>query len=298
MTPPSPPRGVTLVELVVAMAIGGIVLALVGAISVRQQRLHTDLADRLALAEQLRQASSVLPIELRGLGALGGDLRDARDTAVEFRGTIASAVICDTLSSAVVLAPADSGVSTFASFLSAVAPGDTAWILTPGDSSDQWNAFSIASAAFTSGGGCRLSVPSLPVSAQGLSRLALRLAAPLSSPVGSVVRITRPMRYSLYRGGDGLWYLGARDWNSAAMKFNTIQPVSGPFSAAAAHGLELQYFDSTGTRLSSPVAATRDVALIRVAIRGQSRNLMRAFSSARGRATDSALVSISLRNRQ
>jgi hypothetical protein len=43
---------------------------------------------------------------------------------------------------------------------------------------------------------------------------------------------------------------------------------------------------------------TRDVALIRVAVRGQSRNTMRAFSAAHGKSDDSAIVAVSPRNRR
>lgn len=292
-------RGVTLVELVVTMAVGGSVLALVAAISVRQQRLHADLRDRTALAEQLRQASAVLPIELRGIAVDAGDLREARDTAVEFRSTIASAVVCDTIAGGVALMPAVGGDSTFAGFVSPVAPGDTAWVFAPGDSVDSWIPFSIAATTSTSGAPCAAGAPPLGSSAQTSARILLRFSPPSSKvAVGSVLRVTRLTRYSLYRGGDGLWYLGAKDWNATANRFNTIQPVSGPYASASQRGLELQYFDSVGVAQPRPVVRTRDVARIRVAVRGQTRNVMRAYSSARGRAADSAILVISLRNRR
>jgi prepilin-type N-terminal cleavage/methylation domain-containing protein len=291
--------GVTLVELVVSLTIGGIVLALVAAISVRQQRLHADIADRTALAEQLRQASSVLPIELRGLATDASDLRDARDTVVEFRSTIASAVVCDTASGGVVLAPAEAGDSTFAGFLTSVAIGDTAWMFAPGDSLDSWAPFAVISVGSVPGAACSSLGPLISPSAHTLSRVTLRLAPvpPVPSVIGSVFRVTRPTRYSLYHSSDAHWYLGARFWNAPTNSFTTIQPVSGPFTPAAAHGLEFQYFDSIGAALARPVANTRDVALIRAAIRGQSRNAMRAFAG-RGRANDSALVAIAMRNRR
>ena len=291
--------GVTLVELVVALTVGGIVLALVAAISVRQQRLHADLADRLAVAEQLRQASTVLPIELRGLAIDAGDLREARDTAVEFRSTIASAVVCDTIPGGLVLAPAASGTPAFAGFLTPIAEGDTAWLLVPGDSLDSWTPLTVVTTGTVAGGACGPSGPSLDAASRALRRVSLTVTA--SSPagaIGSVVRVTRPTRYSLYRGGDSRWYLGARDWNSAANRFNTTQPVAGPLASAAARGLELQYFDSAGVPLVRPVVDTRAVASIRIVIRGQTRRAMRAFSSARGPAGDSAVVALSMRNRR
>jgi prepilin-type N-terminal cleavage/methylation domain-containing protein len=292
-------RGVTLVELVVALTIGGMVLALVAAISVRQQRLHADISNRTALIEQLRQASTVLPIELRGIALDAGDLRDARDTAIEFRSTIASAVICDTITGGLVLAPSDGGDTTFSGFLTTIAPGDTAWLFTPGDSADHWVPYSVSSSSTVVAGACPPGGPEIGSVGRTLGRVAIRLAMmPASNAVGAVLRVTRPTRYSLYRGGDGRWYVGARDWNASSNRFNTIQPVSGPFNSAAAHGLEFQYFDSAGTPLATPVARAHDVALIRVAVRGQSRGAMRAFAGTRGKASDSAIVAISLRNRR
>ena len=138
----------------------------------------------------------------------------------------------------------------------------------------------------------------LDAGGRAASRVSLEVGAAPPTPIGSVVRVTRPTRYSLYRGGDSRWYLGARDWNPAANRFNTTQPVSGPFAAATDRGLEFQYLDSTGAALPRPVVDTRDVAAIRITIRGQTRRSMRAFSSAHGRAGDSAVVALSIRNRR
>jgi hypothetical protein len=290
---------VTLVELVVAMTVGGIVLALVAAISVRQQRLHADLNDRSALAEQLRQASTILPIELRGLAVDAGDLGEGRDTSIEFRSTIASAVVCDTVAGGVILAPATTGSTPYASFLSPISVGDTAWLLASGDTVDHWAPFAIASTRSVAGAACNAAGPQLDAAARLLSRTSLQLGPlPPESIVGSVLRVTRPTRYSLYRGGDGRWYLGARDWNATTNRFNTIQPVSGPFASPAARGLEFQYFDSGGTLLARPVVNPRSVALIRIAIRGQTQHAMRAFNASLRKGSDSAIVALSLRNRR
>jgi len=118
--------------MTVAMTVGGVALALIAVISVRQQRLYADVADRAALNGQLRQASALLPLELRGASSDGGDIREARDTAIELRSSIATAVVCDTIGSAIVLSPASSGATAFAGYLTAIAPGDTAWLLVRG----------------------------------------------------------------------------------------------------------------------------------------------------------------------
>jgi hypothetical protein len=141
----------------------------------------------------------------------------------------------------------------------------------------------------------------LNATARATGRVSLRLgpSAPTVNLTGAVLRVTRPVRYSLYRGGDGRWYLGLRDWNVASSRFNTIQPVSGPFSSASSRGLVFQYVDSAGNVLPIPVSDPRSIALIRVELRGQSRNAMRAFAAGvQGRGTDSVRLAIALRNRR
>src|SRR3954469_8258848 len=114
-------RGATLIELLVTTIVGGIALTLVAAICVRQQRIIADLAHETALTGQLRDASTILPIDLASVGSSAGDIRAALDTAIEIRATIASAVACDTSRGAIVLAPTTSGASTYAGIVSTVA---------------------------------------------------------------------------------------------------------------------------------------------------------------------------------
>jgi prepilin-type N-terminal cleavage/methylation domain-containing protein len=296
----APRHGVTLIELIVALVVGGIVLALVAAISVRQQRLYADIADRTALAAQLRQAATILPIDLRGAASGAGDIREARDTSIELRGTIASAVICDTTANAIVLSPSNAGATTFGSYLTSIVAADTAWIFTPGDSVDRWVPYAIAGTAATAAGQCATTGPQLNATARASSRVSLQLVAPPSFAglAGSVIRVTRPVRYSLYRGGDGRWYLGQREWNASSLRFNTIQPVSGPFESPAGRGLVFQYSDTAGTLLATPVADPRAIVLVRVDLQGQSRNVMRALGAGSlWKSIDSVHLVVSLRNR-
>jgi len=294
-------RGVTLIELIVAMAVGGVVLALVAAISVRQQRIYADVADRSALAAQLRQAATILPIDLRALSPAAGDIREARDTSIELRATIASAVACDTLAGALVLAPSVTGETTVGSYVTPVAAGDTAWTLAPNDSGDVWLAYAIESVASGGASDCAPIGPRLSASERTANRVAIRLVGspPLTNLLGAPLRVTRLVRYSLYRGGDGRWYLGQRDWNTASLRFNTIQPVSGPFSSPASRGVLFQYSDSAGVLLPSPVADSRAVTLVRIELRGQSQNAMRAFAAgSQGKSSDSLRLAVAVRNRR
>jgi prepilin-type N-terminal cleavage/methylation domain-containing protein len=299
-------RGVTLIELVVSMLIGGMVLGLVASVSVRQQRIYADLSDASALAGQLRDAAAVLPIDLRSASPSAGDFSDgeARDTSLEFRANIATAIVCDTTSSALVLSPLrnDSAGSSMGGTLTPIQVGDTAWFLVATDSTVDWLPHQVVGIATTTGSQCGALGPRLDASMAGVPRTVLTVAglSVLSSTIGQPIRVTRPLRYSLYKSSDGAWYLGERDWNPASARFNTIQPVSGPYLSPASRGLWFTYLDSAGTELPTPVAQTRAIALVRVALRGATKAPVRALGSAEGSASgmDSVTVSVLLHNRR
>lgn len=295
--------GISIIEVLVAMVVGGVVLALITMIAVRQQRLFTDLTDGVALSGQLREAATILPIDLRGVSVAARDIREARDTSVELRGTIASALVCDTLANGFVLAPTSDGASAYASYLTTLDAGDTAWLYTPTDSIDDWQPFAIASVGTPPSRQCASRGPHLSDDERVLPRVSIALAAPpssLLSAIGRPLRITRPARYSLYRASDGGWYVGEKDWNAAAARFNTIQPVSGPFLSPALGGLTFTYLDTTGASISLPVADTRAIAAIRISLRGQTKNLTRVLGSAAttGKRVDTATINVLMHNRR
>ena len=293
--------GLTLVELMATVAVAGVVLAIIAAVALRQQRTFAALSADAALAGQLRDAASVLPTDLRTAAVGAGDLREASDTSIEIRETLASAVVCDTLGKAVVLAPFDATAATFAGAMAPIQAGDTAWIFSPDDSAHVWRGRAVLGVASAHAGQCMAGGPRLDVPALAASRTALTLdsvAAP-QMLVGRPVRITRPIRYSLYHASDGSWYLGARDWNNASAKFNTTQPLAGPFRSPSA-GPVFRWFDSTGTVLAPPVARRDQVALVQIDLRGQTRSTDRVLGSVwnSGPRADSVSILVAVRNRQ
>ena len=89
--------GLTLVELMATVAVAGVVLAIVAGVALRQERTFAALTADAALAGQLRDAASLLPSDLRTAAVGAGDLREATDTSIEIRETMANEVVCDTL---------------------------------------------------------------------------------------------------------------------------------------------------------------------------------------------------------
>lgn len=289
-------RGVTLVEMVVSLALTGVVLAMVSAIALRQQRLFTDLGEQSAAGARLREAAAILPIQLRATRP--EDIRDARDTALELRATIATAVVCDTEPSTLILAPAATSEG-YASIISPIEPGDSVWMLSLDHGSAGWAGLPVLAVGSRSSGSCAAAAPRLSDDALHRARIALSLAALPAGVVGAPVRVTRPTRYSLYQSTDG-WYLGQRDWNNTAARFSAIQPVAGPYLSPSAGGVRFSYFDSSGRMLDRPVADGRAVASVRIELRAQTRNPATVLAPA-GRAarrTDSITLIVALRNRR
>lgn len=293
--------GLTLVELLVTMTVAGMTLAMVASISLREQRVFADLSDQAALANQLHEAGASIPIDLRPLAPHLGDIRDARDTALEIRSTIASALVCDsTTAGGFILAPA-AGSPPFASFGSPLEAGDSLWLLSTRSDSDVWSAVRIVAVGSSAGNQCAAGGPELSSSARTAPRITVAVNPALTPAIGAAVRVTRSLRFSLYHASDGGWYVGERDWNNAANKFNTIQPLAGPFSAptGSAGGLSFRYLDSTGATLASPVADPTLIALVSITLRGQTRSNTRALGAAQAsvRHADSTIVAVALRNR-
>jgi prepilin-type N-terminal cleavage/methylation domain-containing protein len=264
-----PRRGLTLIELVVVLSIGGVAIAMVGGLAARSQRFHRELARAGDRLDQVDQTTALLASGLRGLAPGEGDIAagEARDTSIQLRATIGTAVVCDTAGGIMTLAPSGR-VPVLASFADAPEVGDTAWIHTA-SWPPAWLARGIVDIA-TDDGGCLIGGLNA-VDASG-RRLVLTLAdsMPPGTAPGTPVRVTRPLRYSLYRAADRSWYLGAREWNAAAGRFNAIQPVSGPFLPAIDSGLRFTYRDTGGAVVPSGATDPRGIALIEIVVRSDS----------------------------
>ena len=250
--------GFTLLEMVLVLVLSGIVFGVVSGIGNGLHRQLRDTARRIEIAEELSAARAILPLDLRSLSPGGGDIRagEARDSSLEMRSAVANGVICGITAGAVLLAPYRLPGGRSASW--SAQPGDTLWVLADSDST--WRATTIIDVRATRG-----SCPALISEASGsvfdlvhLATLRLRESLPLAA--GNAIRVTRPIRYSLYRGGDGLWYLGVRSWNSATSQFNGVQPLSGPYAPPSPTGSRVEYFDADGNRVPSGAWDTRRIA--------------------------------------
>ena len=292
--------GYTLVELIIAVTILGIMGTLVAQIMMSQQRFFARLSEQTTVRRELRYTLGTLPTELRGLSSPGGDISSFGATSITFRSTIGTSVLCDRPANTTIdVPPTDAARTTVTNWVTQPGVGDTVYALrhdSSGVAGDFWSAHRIT-AVSTSSGLCATSPYTDVVRDAGKRRYRFTITPALPDPVaaGAALRFTRAARYELAKQSSGRWYLQRQELQSGMW----TQPVvlSGPYiapSIGSGGGLALTYFDSTGAAIS-PGGNTRRIARIDVALRA----LAQAGSDRSGATpNDSVRLSVALRNRR
>src|SRR5512147_1514698 len=90
-------RGMTLIEIMISLVLLGIVSGVIMRVIMRQQRFYQGVNQIMTQRGQLRQATSVLPIDLRSLSSAGADILVASDSSIEFLMTVGTGIVCDTV---------------------------------------------------------------------------------------------------------------------------------------------------------------------------------------------------------
>jgi type II secretory pathway pseudopilin PulG len=293
-------RGLTVVELVVALTLFGVVATLMLSLVRNQQRFHVGSLQIIDTKRSVDQAVELVYGELRA--ASGTDIYAIGDSSITFRATHAASAICalDSSRSSATLptAAALQGVR-FSAFLAMPRSGDSLLVFDPGEAAtaddDAWRAHVLT--ADPGGGTCPLRPFGLATRAAEVAMgIGIAVAPPLAASVvvGSPVRFFRPVSYSLYRSSSGEWTLGYA--TCAAGTCRVRQPLSGPyvpFSAGGAGGIAFRYFDAAG-------ASTTDrarVARVDVVARARSPSVLDVAHVRGQRYQDSLAVTIALRNR-
>ena len=295
-------HGTSLVELMVALVLFGIVAAATLRSLDRQSRFHAGILAILEARSQHAAAHEVVAVELRGVSSAAGDIARLSDSAIVFRLPVGGGVACAGAPGVLALAP-DSVASgqSFARFRTAPQPGDTAWIFDDGPSDvapdDRWLGFQVLGISRATGlcPGSPLVDPVLDVNATSW-RFTVGGVLPITLG-GAAVRLTRIARFALYRGGTGEHWLGFTEVQPATGAWVTIQPVSGPYlpfraAAPGTSGVALGGRDSSGGPTSVPAEQTA----ITVATRTQTTRVVRMDGVARGLRADSLHSLIGVRN--
>jgi hypothetical protein len=298
-------NGLALAELLVVIALAGLVAGTIVATITRQQRFYHGTSELLYARAGIRDAMEVLSSDVRA-ASIADTVRLAADSAIEFFATIGASIVCQIVANDVGLAAAHSLGNSLSAFLVEPDTGDLALFhVDSAGANERWerhriSGFAQRSLASSCPPASRFSQQSeLDAGAKGF---VVTLATPLGSDLkpGAVVRFVRRARYSLYRASDGDWYLGYRRCNAIGPPAcGAVQPVSGPYRGysrdARATGLLFEYFDAAGRTLDVG-AAPLALARVDVTARSANRDQLPAGSPF-ARIADSATVSIAIRNR-
>ena len=286
-------RGFTMIELLVALVLLGLVSAALYRVLVNNQRLYMAQTARIDLSQNIRAAGSILPAEFRELDASEGDITAMSATSISMRAMRWLGFACNLpvlggalTSVSVILRGGAPGQPLFFGARGIDNSKDSLLIYYDGDPTsrvdDFWATGSITAAPngqnCTDGtNGQRLLVN---VNLLGLGPNVAN-AIPLGAPIRGFERVV----YQLYRpAGDTSWYVGFQPANQ------TMQPLIGP---VLSNGLTFQYFDANG----NVTAVRTQVARIDITVRARTTSVVRAGGqAAAATVVDSVVTSVALRN--
>jgi prepilin-type N-terminal cleavage/methylation domain-containing protein len=280
-------RGFTLIELMVALVLMGLVATSIYKVLVGNQRVYRQQAERVDLNQNLRTAIAVLPLELRELDAgdaAGSDVVFMNSTVLRYNSGRNLQFLCqapNTATMQIILArnPWFGGRSLDATL-------DQIMLYAENDPSTRtdnvW--LRVNPGLAVTGTACPGGAASLTVAVTGVT--AAQLAGVLD---GAPARGYEVVEMSLYADGAGEYWLGTRTQSKTTLGWSTLQPIAGPLTAT---GLQLTYYDANGAVTAVPA----NVARVGIAIAGRSYDQVRNTSGAIGRLTDNLVTHVALRN--
>lgn len=278
-------RGSSLIELLVALPIAALVAAAAAAALIASWRLVRTGNSAVGSAREFRHAQAALEADLRPLHI--ADLRDIRDTVLEFDATLGVGAICAVTSARKIdVIAIDPREVRGLSWASAVQSGDlvSAWMR---DSAGGIEPVQQTSSVTDIGWGSNCAAA--PWTSGWTDTRTVRLAFAdgrmvHSIIVGSPITLKRRTRFSLYKSGNE-WFLGRKTHNGTS--WDVIQPVAGPFLSPANRGMTVLLLDRSGAPTFTPALA----AALRVGLRATQRAVGNSAAK-----TDSAGFDIVLRS--
>jgi prepilin-type N-terminal cleavage/methylation domain-containing protein len=292
--------GFTLVELLITLAMLGIVGSMITQLMMKQQRFFQRLSDQITVRRELRTALGTLPSEVRAVSSAGGDIAAFSATGITFRATLGASFVCEKASpTELLLPPVNSARTITTNWVTPPTAGDTVFALrhdSAGVSGDYWSAHRIT--AITQSAGLCVTSPYLdPVLDAGKLRyrLAVTPAVPDSVVRGAALRFTRAARYALAPATSGRWYLQRQEVQGG--QWTTPVSISGPYMAPGSNGLGglvLSYRDSLDVAIAAGEMSSR-IARIDIVLRAQG---MAPATPGNPSVVDSVLLSVAVRNRR
>lgn len=275
--------GFTLVELIVAMVVAGVVLGAAYRMLVGNQRFYRAQSQIVDVQGTVRAIEQILPGELRELSAVEGDINAMSDTSVDINAMRGFGVICATPNTS------NGDVVLRNSMLYTVRSIDptrsSMFVYRDGDTTlatdDTWLQASVSS------------TPASQNCADGAAGTRVRLSVTGGNGQlaevypGAPVRIYERTAYRLYSTG-GVWWLGTETMVNGS--WSGLSSVAGPLQPV--NGIQLVYYDAGGAVTATPAS----VVTIDVTARGLSTQPIQVPGRPTGQYQDSLTVRVALRN--
>jgi prepilin-type N-terminal cleavage/methylation domain-containing protein len=289
-------RGYSIIELLIALVLLGMVSAAIYKVLVNNQRLYLAQTQTIDLNQNMRAAATILPAEFRELDSPDGDIQVMSATSIRIRAMRQLAFVCLTpplgggigqLTLTVRKAPMYGTRQTFNANDSLLiywegnplTRADDQWLtgqvktVVPGAVCNQ-DTLGVANQGYT-----------LTLQPQWINNPALNVANAITR--GAPVRGFDNVTYSVYQSpADNNWYLGQTN-NSQG---GGIQPIIGPLIGA--NGVTFSYYDSVGT----VTADSSKVAQIQILLRARTASPVRDASGVQAFKVDSIVTRVALRN--
>lgn len=272
--------GFTLVELLIAMVLIGMIGAVTMRIMVRMQRGSRAQSQRVTLQGNMRAGIALLPSELREVTP--SDILAAAPDRIQYRAMRATGIACQVTSTQIRLR------NTLTFKYRDIQPArDGMYLFLENDpakaSDDEWRELAItASTGSTCPDGAAATALTVVVAATSGAISAADLAkVDLEAPV----RTFEVMEFRLYES-EGRFWLGGQSISTAG---STVEPVLGPLTA---DGLLFTYRDSVG----NITATLPRIRTIEITLNGETDSRISTGSSTTSIVEDSLTARVRLRN--
>ena len=291
-------RGFTLVELLVALVLLGVVCTALYRVLVNNQRLYMAQTQRIDLSQNIRAAANIMPAEFRELDAADGDIVAMSADSFAFHAMRWTSFVCvkpvlaGVITNTMVIYGGQPGQPLFFGSRGVQAGTDSMYIYNDADQTTRNDDYyvpakltaAVAGPALCPAVGAGPPKPGTTVTWDGNFFAGNNAAGAI--PVGAPVWGYERDVYKLYQpAGDTLWYIGFGPIGGAK------QPLIGP--VLPGNGLSFSYYDVNG----NVTAVRTQVARIDITVRARTVGQVRAGGqAARQTIIDSLTTSVALRN--
>lgn len=282
-------RGFTLVELLIALALMGLVSTAIYTLLINNQRLYRQQTESIAVNDNLRSAVAILTSELRELDVSdpqGSDIIDMTPTSITYRGMRGLRWVCvgPVVGTMLAVDTTRLGLRAIdASYDSLLIYADSNPMLTR---DDHWYHADVTSspAAATDCAGSSRRI-NFAINLGGRTNLVAQDGVIAGAPV----RVFEIAKLTSYADVSGATWLGMQRYNKNS-GWTALQPVVGPLQPG---GLAFVYYDANGNLTGDRT----QVARVQITVIGRTADkVLRLTSGGVGYLIDTLVTQVALRN--